>query len=147
MGFLDLLNDVTVWAASCFLGLVRFGQVRGKGKKEHCGTILWRLLLTGPLVGLLGARIQAVGLFLVLWPVLSKGIVLEEPRLAHGLDLTCTSFWAFSFLGCLFEQEGAIGWGFRWEGHCPCLPGPRAGELWSDQPPCPGVRSGAEFNG
>lgn len=90
MGFLDLLNDVTVWDASCFLGLVRFGPLRGRGKKEHRRTVLWRLLLTGVLVGMLRAVHQAAGLFLVLWPVLSK---------SYGLDLTHTSFWALSFLG------------------------------------------------
>lgn len=138
MGFLDLLNDVTVWAASCFLGLVRFGPVRGRGKKEHRRMILWRLLLMGVLVGMLRAVSKAASLFLVLWPILSKGMALGEPGLACGLDLTQTSFWALSFLGCLFEQEGATCWGFGWEGCCPCPPGPRAGEPWSDQPPTSG---------
>lgn len=94
------------------MGLIRFGPVRGRGKKEHHRTILWTLLLTGALIGLLRAVSQEVGLFLVLWPGLSKGIALGEPRLAYGLDLTHTSFWALSFLGYLFEQEGSTGWGF-----------------------------------
>lgn len=87
--------------------------------EEDAKTILWTLLLTGALIGLLRAVSQEVALFLVLWPGLSKGIALGEPCLAYGLDLTHTSFWALSFLGYLFEQEGSTGWASDGKGVVP----------------------------